>query len=152
MNKITPDRALFLRSYWEAIEELENAEQKVEMFMAIINYQSTGKIPNFEDTVLKVMWKLILPNVDNSIDKYLSSIENGKKGGRPKKTQNNPIKPKETQDNLIKAKERVGAFWETQEKLKKEKEKEKENKKENKIEKETENEIEEILKLKGIFS
>jgi hypothetical protein len=136
MNKITPDRALFLRSYWEAIEELENAEQKVEMFMAIINYQSTGKIPNFEDTVLKVMWKLILPNVDNSIDKYLSSIENGKKGGRPKKTQNNPIKPKETQDNLIK----------------KEKEKEKENKKENKIEKETENEIEEILKLKGIFS
>jgi hypothetical protein len=100
------------------------------------------------------MWKLILPNVDNSIDKYLSSIENGKKGGRPKKTQNNPIKPKETQDNLIKAKERVGAFWETQEKLKKEKEKEKEkeSKKENKIEKETENEIEEILKLKGIFS
>ena len=90
MSKVTPNRALFLGSYWEAIQELETCEQQNDMFWAIINYQAFGDIPDFEDITLKVMWKLITPNVDNSVDRYVASIENGKKGGRPKKTKDNP--------------------------------------------------------------
>jgi len=152
MSKVTPDRALFLGSYWEAIQELETCEQQNEMFWAIINYQAFGEVPDFEDTILKVMWKLIVPNVDNSVDRYMASIANGKKGGRPKKTKDNPTKPKETQDNLNKPKERVGSYWKTQEKLKKEQEIEKENKIEINIEKEAEKEMDRILNSKGIFS
>lgn len=155
MSKVTPNRALFLGSYWEAIQELETCEQQNDMFWAIINYQAFGDIPDFEDITLKVMWKLITPNVDNSVDRYVASIENGKKGGRPKKTKDNPIKPKITQDNLKQPEERVGSFWKTQQKLKKEIEIEKEIENETKIENKTENEtldeLDLILNSKGII-
>jgi hypothetical protein len=155
MSKVTPNRALFLGSYWEAIQELETCEQQNDMFWAIINYQAFGELPNFEDTILKVMWKLIVPNVDNSVDRYISSIANGKKGGRPKKTKDNPNKPKITQDNLKQPEERVGSYWKTQQKLKKEIEIENENENENeietKIEIQTLDELDLILNAKGII-
>ena len=56
-------------------------------------------------------------------------------------------KPKITQDNLKQPEERVGSFWKTQQKLKKEIEIEKEIENETKIENKTENETLDELDL-----
>jgi hypothetical protein len=105
-----------------------------------------GIEPIFEDKLLNLLWVAIKPNMDSSIKRYNAKVSNGKKGGRPK-TENNLTKPKITkeepkitkeepkQNNVKTEQEPIGAYWETQQKLKKEKDKEKE--KEKKMNKET---------------
>lgn len=82
----------------DVIEEL-NDQQTAELFKAIIDFQKTGK------TNLKGLMKVVFIPFKNQFlrdqNKYDSKCEtnkiNGSKGGRPKKTQDNPNKPKITQ-------------------------------------------------------
>ena len=82
----------------DVIDEL-NDQQTAELFKAIIDYQKTGK------TNLKGLMKVVFIPFKNQFlrdqNKYESKCEtnkiNGSKGGRPKKTKDNPDKPKITQ-------------------------------------------------------
>lgn len=82
----------------DVIDEL-NDQQIAELFKAIIDFQKTGK------TNLKGLMKVVFIPFKNQFlrdqNKYDSKCEtnkiNGSKGGRPKKTQDNPNKPKITQ-------------------------------------------------------
>ena len=131
-------RAVILESYMDIIDELDTKEEKCDFILAIINYQMKGIEPIFEDKLLNLLWVAIKPNMDSSIKRYNAKVSNGKKGGRPK-TENNLTKPKITkeepkQNNVKTEQEPIGAYWETQQKLKKEKEKEKKKEMEKKKE------------------
>ena len=89
---------VFYRSYYEAILELPEDEQ-LKLFKAIVELGLNDNEIKL-DGVLKVLFKLIKPNIKSSIARYKASVENGRKGGNPnfKKGQRNPYYPKK--DNL----------------------------------------------------
>ena len=90
---------LILESYYEVISELSDDEQLI-MFKGICEYGINGIEPNFKGA-LKSLFTLMKPNIDSSISRYNSSVTNGGKGGRPKKTETkeepkqNPVETKE---------------------------------------------------------
>lgn len=90
---------LILESYYEVISELSDDEQLI-MFKGICEYGINGIEPNFKGA-LKSLFILMKPNIDSSISRYNSSVTNGGKGGRPKKTETkeepkqNPVETKE---------------------------------------------------------
>ena len=99
------ESVVFYKSYFEAIQNIPPEEQ-LKLYNAICQYSFTDSIPELEDGIAKAMFILIKPNIDSANARYTSSVENGKKGGRPpKETQTKPNdNPKETQtkpnDNL----------------------------------------------------
>jgi hypothetical protein len=76
---------VFLKSYYESIQELEN-EDKLEMYNAIFELAFFNQSPTFSKKYLGAIFKVMEPNIQNSLDRYKASQENGKKGGRPSKS------------------------------------------------------------------
>ena len=97
---------IFLKTFDESIQDLEEQDKCI-MYQAIIHYGLYGIEPTLEKGYLKSIWKLITSTIDVTSKKYDASVENGKKGGRPKKTQekpnNNPIET--LKENKIELKE-----------------------------------------------
>ena len=93
------DGFIFHKSYWDSISELPQ-ESKCNIIQCMCEYVFNENELELKG-IDKSIWTLMKPTLDSSIKRYKSSVENGKKGGRPKgsKTQskpnNNPIK---TQD------------------------------------------------------
>lgn len=96
----------FFKSYFEAIDELDDEKDQLELYRAICSYSLTGESKTLTSSVSKALFKAIKPNLDFSIKQY----ENGSKGGRPKnpnKTQTKPNQnPKITQLKPYKEKEK----------------------------------------------
>lgn len=100
---------IFFRSFYDSINALPE-EMQLEVYRTICEYGFNGIEPQ-ENGIAKALFISIKPNMDNSSKKYEANIENGKKGGRPKKNteenQNNPTEtelkpnynPNETQNN-----------------------------------------------------
>jgi hypothetical protein len=66
---------------------------------------------NFKgDNLSECVWLLLQPNIERINNKYISCVENGKKGGRPSLTQpnpkNNPIEPNDNPTLTLKEKEK----------------------------------------------
>jgi hypothetical protein len=78
------DSFIIYRSYFEAIENLNDADKGV-LFSAICRYGLDGVEPEF-DGYFKMFWVMLKPTLDKSMKRYETSVENGSKGGRPKKT------------------------------------------------------------------
>lgn len=79
---------VFLRSYYDAINDFDlSPEQKGIFLDALFQYVFDGVEPQFEKGIYKGCWTLIKPTLDNSINRYRTSVENGKKGGAPKGTE-----------------------------------------------------------------
>jgi hypothetical protein len=74
---------VFLRSYYESITSLEDGD-KLEMYEAVFKHYFDGIEPTFSKAYLNGFWSLMKPNIDNSVNRYNNSVNNGKKGGRPK--------------------------------------------------------------------
>lgn len=97
------DSFIFYRSFYEAIKIINN-EEKLEVYEAICNYSLNGIENKFNSTTAHAIFTLIKPNIDNATNRYKASVENGKKGGRPKKEENlekpkkNPKKPSNNLD------------------------------------------------------
>lgn len=91
------DSFVFYRSFIEAGEDLDGDTFK-RLIMAIGKYAMDGTEPELQgvDNALFKSWR---PLVDKANERYEKQRENGKKGGRPKKTPKNPKKPNETQNN-----------------------------------------------------
>ena len=85
-NKTNINGIVFLRSYYEAVKDLEQDDQ-LEMYNAIFSLVFEGIAPTFTKKYLNSIYKVIVPNLAGSINRYQTSVENGKKGGRkPNKT------------------------------------------------------------------
>jgi hypothetical protein len=89
---------IFLKTFDESVQDLEEQDKCI-MYQAIIHYGLYGIEPNLEKGYLKSIWKLITSTIDVTSKKYDSSVENGKKGGRPKKPINNPIETQQKPNN-----------------------------------------------------
>lgn len=85
---------IFLKTFNESIEDLD-PQDKCIMYEAIINYGLYSIEPDLPKGYLKSIWKLISSTIDVTSKKYDASVENGKKGGRPKKPKNNPTETQE---------------------------------------------------------
>lgn len=88
MNK--SDTYIAFGEWEETCEELTQ-EEKGDMVDAVFAYWRRGENPTFSDRTMRAVWKFIKNAIDRATDAYASKCEqnreNGKKGGRPKKTE-----------------------------------------------------------------
>ncbi|GIM61144.1 hypothetical protein CAPN008_11940 [Capnocytophaga canis] len=91
---------VFYKEWAEAISDLPS-EIRLEIYEGIIEYATTGKIPNLKMTA-RVGFNFVKKKIDKDLISYQKTIEknreNGKKGGRPKNPKN-PLGFQETQPN-----------------------------------------------------
>lgn len=109
---IIRDSFLIYKNWDNAIRKAP-ADVQLELYHAIMDYASTGEKPQGLSWQAEMLLESIEVQMENNIAKYTASVENGKKGGRPRKntdveeeTQDNQDeeeknlkKPNETQDN-----------------------------------------------------
>ena len=83
-------------------EELSDTEYR-KMMKAVINYARTRKNTEFEDRMMRSIYKVICRTIDRADTAYQkrceTNRENGKKGGAPKGNQNARKQPKTTESN-----------------------------------------------------
>ena len=80
------DSAVFYTTWLEAIEELPNEQEQLNAFMAIHRYQAYHEEPDVKGTA-KIIFMMAKPIIDDLYNRRVSNIENGKKGGRPRRDQ-----------------------------------------------------------------
>lgn len=80
------DSFIFYRSFYESIKNLDKDIQ-IEIYNAICEYSLNDKQMELSP-IANAIFTLIKPNIDNATKRYNASVENGKKGGRPKKNEN----------------------------------------------------------------
>lgn len=114
---------VFYKSFYEAVKQLQNAEDKCIVYQAICDYSFYDIEPTLEG-ITAIIWTLIKPQIDANIKKR----NDGKRGGAPKGNSNAKKQPKTTIVDL-ENNHRLN------EKQPKEKENAKENAKENEKEK-----------------
>lgn len=73
------------KSYIDAVAKLNDID-RLAIYEAIFNYGFTGEEPKFDNPYLEMGWNLVKPNLVNNINNAIKNQENGKKGGRPKKS------------------------------------------------------------------
>ena len=75
------------KNWVDAINRLPE-ECQLEIYKSLMEYGLTGKMPDNVSTICSAMLVSFSVSLENSINRYLASIENGKKGGAPKGNQN----------------------------------------------------------------
>lgn len=97
------DSFVVLKTWGEAIKALPQ-EYRLECYEALFQYGLTGEIPEGISPIANALLISFSRGMENSIARYHASVENGKKGGRPKKEPSPEIKnlekPRKTQENL----------------------------------------------------
>lgn len=88
---------VFYKSFYDAIKNIP-AEEQLKLYNAICEYSFNECIPNLEDGIAKAMFILMKPNIDSATKRYNASVENGRKGGRPKKSKESKEKEEEEED------------------------------------------------------
>ena len=69
--------------YYDILEQLEDFtdEQFGKITRAIINYDKTGEIPEFDDSSLKVAFKILKPTLDRNKQEYEAICEKRREAG-----------------------------------------------------------------------
>lgn len=75
---------VFQKSYMEAIELLDESMQ-LEAYKAIIHYALNDELPENANNLVKAIFTMAKPVIDANLKNYNARIENGKRGGRPKR-------------------------------------------------------------------
>lgn len=108
---IIRDSFVIFKNWTDAINALPE-EYQLETYKAVVAYGINGEIPQNLSPIANAMLISFSKGMENSIARYSASVENGKKGGRPKKEQpseeleqsscenKNLEKPNITQENL----------------------------------------------------
>lgn len=96
------DSFVFYRSFAEVISMIPDAEDKITLLNALIEYGLNGTKPDLQYP-LSAMFKQMTSSIAGAQRRYQANVENGKKGGNPnfKKGKSNPYysSKKITQDN-----------------------------------------------------
>lgn len=99
------DSFVFYRSFYNAVKLLPKDEQ-LGFFFSVCDFAFDEKEPELSGDMQEAMFALMRPNISASVGRYISSVENGKKGGAPKGNQNAKKQPKNnlktTQENNLK--------------------------------------------------
>lgn len=69
-------------SYTETLKRIKDRDQQTEFLFGVIGYGAYGNLPAFKYP-LDALFEAVKPNIDTSKKK----IEGGKKGGRPRKAE-----------------------------------------------------------------
>lgn len=101
----------------ERTEELTDAE-KSRLLLAMLRYAQTGEKPVLSGNE-RYIWPVFKGEIDRQMAVYNTKLENGSRGGRPKKseteTENNRNKPDETENNRNKTENNRNAQEQEQE-------------------------------------
>lgn len=90
-------QTFILRTEWYSSLETLSQKGKSEILDTLfLSHVGREDEINITDPSAKLCWNFMKPTIDYHSVKYIASVENGKKGGRPITQQ----KPKITQDNL----------------------------------------------------
>lgn len=81
---------VFYESFYQAIKDLNN-DIKAEFVTALCEYCLYDNEIELQPFT-KALFVAVKPTIDNTLKRYYASVENGKKGGRPKKPNDNPTK------------------------------------------------------------
>ena len=76
------DKFTFFISYLQAVECLDNDNDKLAFLLALLKYAFYGELPEFSDK-LAGMFELLKPNVDKTVKNIRQGAANGAKGGAP---------------------------------------------------------------------
>ena len=85
---MTRDSFVFYKSFYDAIKQIPE-EYQLEIYNAILQYSLEGVEPSSLSNIASAMFTLIKPNIDSAQKKYEVSVNNGRRGGRPKKEELN---------------------------------------------------------------
>lgn len=96
---------VMLPSYFEAISPLED-QDRLALYDAIMRYVFDDQEPMELQGVLKSLFTLLRPNIDSSIRQYRANVENGKRGGRPRKHSTRKTVPENSVHNPEKTQEK----------------------------------------------
>lgn len=97
------DGFIFYKSFYDSINALDESMQ-LEVYKALAEYGLTGEMGDDLSPIAKALLTAMIPTIDNANKRYVASVENGKKGGRPKKNKEVVQKIKE---NLEKPKQNL---------------------------------------------
>lgn len=78
------DGFIFYKSFYDSINALDESMQ-LEVYKALAEYGLTGEMRDDLSPITKALLMAMIPTIDNANKRYVASVENGKKGGRPKK-------------------------------------------------------------------
>lgn len=120
---------IILPSYYKAIQYFGD-DMRLEAYDALLHYGFTGEVKEGLSPMVEMYLTSISPTIDNTKKRYVSSVENGKKGGRPKKTEVvNQVKPNDNLKgtNQVKPTPNLNKDKDKERDMDKEKEKEKES-------------------------
>lgn len=79
---------VFYESFYNAINTIEDVNLKLQAYDLIAQYGLYNKKVSTNNTILKLAFEMIKPVIDSSDRRYITSVENGKKGGAPKGNKN----------------------------------------------------------------
>ena len=85
------DSFVFYRSFAEVISMIPDAEDKITLLNALIEYGLNGTEPDLQYP-LSAMFKQMTSSISGAQKRYQASVENGKKGGRPKTVDEHKIR------------------------------------------------------------
>ena len=85
------DSLVFDRSFAEVISMIPDAEDKIALLNALIEYGLNGTEPDLQYH-LSAMFKQMTSSIAGAQKRYQASVENGKKGGRPKTVDEHKIR------------------------------------------------------------
>ena len=97
------DGFIFYKSFYDSINALDESRQ-LEVYKALAEYGLTGEMGDDLSPIAKALLTAMIPTIDNANKRYVASVENGKKGGRPKK---NKEVVQEIKENLEKPKQNL---------------------------------------------
>ena len=79
---------VFYESFYNAVNMIDDINIKVQAYDLIVQYGLYGKKVNTNEPILKVVFEMIKPLIESTDKRYITSVENGKKGGAPKGNKN----------------------------------------------------------------
>ena len=101
-------KQFIIKLEWEPSFDRMTDEQRGIMLKVFFDYHNGRELNFKEDVLVEALWLNMIPNIDRMNEKYMASVNNGKLGGRPKKTQtkpnNNLTKPNTNQTDTLKEK------------------------------------------------
>ena len=92
------ESSVWFTNWTDAIESIPDEHEQLEAYRAIHMYQAYHEEPELKDGYAKVIFNMAKPTINDLFTRRMASVENGKKGGRPK-TAKSGEEPEDKADN-----------------------------------------------------
>ena len=79
------DSVVFYRSFWEILENFPDPEDWRTLLRGVFAHVFDEEEPEFQDPALRIAYKHFQISADSAAARYDKAVENGNKGGRPRR-------------------------------------------------------------------